>query len=182
MIIADTFPLIVDVVILEQYLCSHRYSIVLNLWSPLYSQNTESLTLSMASTANHWDIQGLREAPRYIFRVRAVNQIGAGPWGQENVIETVLGPTMLSQAHLPTILASTIPPSVLFLALLFACLYYGNCISLNRIIVEFQTMLILGLKWEIKNHVRTVAKTIFNGDIKEQFIMWYCESVWHGIF
>ncbi|KAK3864124.1 hypothetical protein Pcinc_030164 [Petrolisthes cinctipes] len=91
--------------------------------TPPHMKN-HTFTTVYNDSANHWDIQGLMEAPRYIFRVRAVNQIGAGPWGEENVIETVLGPTILSQAHLPTILASTIPPTIFFIALLFTCLFY----------------------------------------------------------
>ncbi|KAK8385153.1 hypothetical protein O3P69_012149 [Scylla paramamosain] len=58
---------------------------------------------------NEWMIQGLDDTSSYIFRVRAVNRLGQGEWGEENIISTVAGPTMLNRTHLPTILYSTIP-------------------------------------------------------------------------
>ncbi|XP_045603691.1 proto-oncogene tyrosine-protein kinase ROS isoform X2 [Procambarus clarkii] len=74
---------------------------------------------------NYWLITGLEAQSSYIFRARAINKLGAGPWGEKNVIDTVVGPTMLTQTGLPTILASTIPTSLIFFGVLFTCLIYG---------------------------------------------------------
>lgn len=82
--------------------------------------------LFYSSTENYWLIRGLEDASSYIFRARAINELGAGPWGEENVIDTVVGPRMLTQTGLPTILASTIPTSLLFFGVLFTCLVYGK--------------------------------------------------------
>ncbi|XP_042860873.1 proto-oncogene tyrosine-protein kinase ROS-like [Penaeus japonicus] len=76
-------------------------------------------------TNNYWLIEGLEESSSYIFRARAINELGVGPWGKENVIDTVIGPKMLPQTDLPTILASTIPTSFVFIATLLFCLVYG---------------------------------------------------------
>lgn len=75
---------------------------------------------------NYWLIEGLEESSSYIFRARAINELGVGPWGKENVIDTVIGPKMLPQTDLPTILASTIPTSFVFIAFLLFCLVYGE--------------------------------------------------------
>ncbi|XP_042220290.1 proto-oncogene tyrosine-protein kinase ROS-like isoform X2 [Homarus americanus] len=74
---------------------------------------------------NQWLIRGLEGSSSYIFRARAINELGTGPWGEENIIETLVGPTMMTQTGLPTILASTIPTSLAFFGVLFVCLYYG---------------------------------------------------------
>ncbi|XP_071513555.1 proto-oncogene tyrosine-protein kinase ROS isoform X2 [Panulirus ornatus] len=78
-----------------------------------------------SGSENYWLIRGLEDASSYIFRARAINELGAGPWGEENVIDTVVGPRMLTQTGLPTILASTIPTSLIFFGVLFTCLVYG---------------------------------------------------------
>ncbi|XP_066980698.1 proto-oncogene tyrosine-protein kinase ROS isoform X4 [Macrobrachium rosenbergii] len=95
--------------------------------APYNAEQSDNLTYVTVynGSNNYWLISGLDGASSYIFRARAINELGPGPWGETNVIETIIGPTMLTQTDIPTILASTIPSSLFFFAILFGCLIFG---------------------------------------------------------
>ncbi|KAK8754621.1 hypothetical protein OTU49_016899, partial [Cherax quadricarinatus] len=103
--------------------------IAYTLQASLYNSNDFDNNITYATiyngSDNYWLIKGLEAESSYIFRVRAINELGAGPWGEVNVIDTVVGPTMLTQTDLPTILASTIPTSLIFFGVFFTSLIYG---------------------------------------------------------
>ena len=60
-----------------------------------------------------------------MIRVKAINELGGGPWSALSKIGSKDGPTKFAPADLRTILASTIPTSMLFFTVLFTCLILG---------------------------------------------------------
>ncbi|KAF2358869.1 Fibronectin type III [Trinorchestia longiramus] len=96
-------------------------------------------------TANRWPVSDLDPSGVYVFRVRAVNEVGVGLWSAHSTLEMAAHPKMLSSVNLPTILAAAIPATLLIFLLLFTLLACGKFLLLFSLLMCGEFLLLFSL-------------------------------------
>ncbi|RXG53722.1 hypothetical protein Avbf_16268 [Armadillidium vulgare] len=73
---------------------------------------------------NYWviNLNDFDASSKYRFRVRGINDLGAGKWSSQNLVMPLVSSSKLDTVHIPTILGATIPTFIMSFIILLSCL------------------------------------------------------------